>query len=105
MNEVLEVANLAIRSRRTPQRTCIACRTTGDKRELVRIVRTPEGRVLLDATGKLAGRGAYLCRSVDCWGNATKKKLLDRALRVTVSSGDADEISKYGRELAGGEVS
>jgi predicted RNA-binding protein YlxR (DUF448 family) len=98
------MAKIATRARRIPQRTCIACRTTGAKRELVRIVRTPEGHVLPDATGKAAGRGAYLCRDAGCWEQATKKRLLDTALRVTVSSADAEEISSYGRSLAAGEV-
>ncbi|MCX7838987.1 MAG: YlxR family protein [Anaerolineae bacterium] len=50
-----------------PQRTCIACRTVRAKRELVRIVRTPELRVVADPTGKRAGRGAYVCRTRECW--------------------------------------
>jgi len=99
------MAKLATRRRRTPQRTCIACRSTSDKRQLVRIVRTPDGRVLPDATGKADGRGAYLCRNIDCWEQATANRLLDRALRVTVSGADADEIARFGRDLAAGEVS
>ncbi len=50
-----------------PQRTCIACRTVRGKRELVRIVHTDADRVEADATGKKAGRGAYLCRQRECW--------------------------------------
>ncbi len=50
-----------------PQRTCIACRTVRPKRELVRIVRTATNHVEADATGKKAGRGAYLCRQRECW--------------------------------------
>jgi predicted RNA-binding protein YlxR (DUF448 family) len=50
-----------------PQRTCIACRTVRNKRELVRIVRTPENHVEADPTGKKAGRGAYVCRQRECW--------------------------------------
>src|SRR5512140_2117966 len=50
-----------------PQRTCIACRTVRAKRELVRVVRTAENHVEADATGKKAGRGAYLCRQRECW--------------------------------------
>ncbi|MCL4489482.1 MAG: YlxR family protein [Chloroflexi bacterium] len=50
-----------------PQRTCIACRTIRAKRELIRVVRTPENHIEADATGKKAGRGAYLCRQQDCW--------------------------------------
>jgi len=47
--------------RRAPQRTCVACRTTRDKRDLLRVVRAPDGSVSFDASGKAAGRGAYLC--------------------------------------------
>jgi predicted RNA-binding protein YlxR (DUF448 family) len=50
-----------------PQRTCIGCREVEAKRELMRIVRTPEGRVIADPTGKKAGRGAYLHREHECW--------------------------------------
>ena len=49
-----------------PKRMCIACRGLFDKRDLMRIVRTPEGDLLLDKTGKLPGRGAYVCDTVDC---------------------------------------
>ncbi len=50
-----------------PQRTCIACRTTRGKRELIRIVRISDNHVEADATGKKAGRGGYLCRQRECW--------------------------------------
>ena len=50
-----------------PQRTCIGCREVEAKREMVRIVRTPEGRVVADPTGKKAGRGAYLHKERECW--------------------------------------
>lgn len=98
------MSKLATRPRRTPQRTCISCRTTTGKRELVRIVRTPEGRVVPDQTGKAAGRGAYLCTDPDCWTNAAKKRLLERSLKVTVSQSDIDDILNYGKQFADGEV-
>ena len=50
-----------------PQRTCIGCRQVGTKREMMRVVRTPEGQVLVDPTGKRAGRGAYVHRARECW--------------------------------------
>ena len=49
--------------RKIPQRQCVGCRTMTDKRELVRIVKTPEGEIVLDTTGKKSGRGAYVCRN------------------------------------------
>jgi predicted RNA-binding protein YlxR (DUF448 family) len=68
-----------------PQRTCVACRSTGDKRGLLRVVRTPDGSVEVDQTGKRAGRGAYLCSKPECWREAIKKGRLDAALKVSLS--------------------
>ncbi|HEX7473812.1 MAG TPA: YlxR family protein [Candidatus Limnocylindrales bacterium] len=67
---------------RVPTRTCVACRTSRGKRELVRIVRTPDGRMMMDASGRLAGRGAYLCDDPACRRTALDKNILTRALRV-----------------------
>ncbi len=75
-----------------PQRTCIACRQVRGKSELLRIVRTPSGAVAADATGKLAGRGAYLCRDESCLAQAMKQKKLGRALGVTIDPEVADEV-------------
>ncbi|MFL5755778.1 MAG: RNase P modulator RnpM [Chloroflexota bacterium] len=69
-------------TRRTPTRTCVACRTARAKRELVRIVRTPGGEIRLDPTGKQNGRGAYLCADGQCWTNALRSKAIERALRA-----------------------
>ena len=66
---------------RPPARTCVACRTERPKRELVRIVRTPAGILLLDPTGKVAGRGAYLCADGTCRAAALKKGAIERALK------------------------
>jgi predicted RNA-binding protein YlxR (DUF448 family) len=66
-------------------RTCVACRTERQKREFVRVVRTPDGGVALDASGKLAGRGAYLCADGNCWAGALKKKSIERALSVSLA--------------------
>ncbi len=60
----------------------MACRTARQKRELVRVVRTPDGRVLMDETGRLAGRGAYLCADGGCWRIGLEKGTLQRALGV-----------------------
>lgn len=98
------MSKTATRTRHTPQRTCVSCRTTTGKRALVRIVRTPEGRVLPDPTGKLAGRGAYLCTDPACWEAAEKKRLLDRALKVTLAQADAGAVFEFGKQFSGGEV-
>ena len=62
----------------------MACRTARPKRELVRIVRTPAGELTIDETGRLAGRGAYLCRDAGCWTRAVERGALGRALEAAV---------------------
>ena len=73
-----------MKQRKVPIRSCVACRTSGDKRNLVRVVRTASGDVLVDTTGKMPGRGAYLCPSKECLRKALKEKRLTRALRVEI---------------------
>lgn len=80
---------------RVPQRTCVNCRETAAKRGLVRLVRTPEGTVEIDETGKKAGRGAYLCRRFECWQEALKKERLAKALRVRLWEADAKALEAY----------
>lgn len=69
------------RRKHVPQRTCIVCRCTLGKRDLNRIVRSPEG-VHFDPTGKALGRGAYLCQNPRCWEQAIQSSALDRALKA-----------------------
>lgn len=71
--------------RRVPMRTCVGCRTQRAKKELVRVVRTPEGQVVLDRTGKKSGRGAYVCAQRECLMAARKSKALERALEREIS--------------------
>lgn len=78
------------RPKHVPLRTCIACRQESGKRELVRVVRTPSAGVQVDATGKLAGRGAYLCRTRACWEQALLGQRLAAALKTTLN---ADEVA------------
>lgn len=68
-----------------PQRTCVICRTRDAKRQLTRIVRTPEGRVEIDVTGKKNGRGAYVCDNPECWKRATETNALGAALRMVLT--------------------
>lgn len=88
------------RPRRQPQRTCVACRGTEAKRGLIRVVRTPEGRVELDATGKKNGRGAYVHESRECWDEALKKERLGRALKVDVPAGDLQVLREHAERLS-----
>lgn len=87
------------RPRRVPQRTCVACRSTEAKRGLVRVVRTPEGRVLLDPTGKANGRGAYVHETRACWDEALRKDRLGRALKVAVPADDAELLKSHAGRL------
>ena len=68
---------------RTPQRTCVVCRSTTAKRTLHRIVRSPAGTVAYDPTGKAPGRGAYLCGQPVCLDTAVRRRSIQRALKVT----------------------
>jgi predicted RNA-binding protein YlxR (DUF448 family) len=73
------------RPKHTPQRTCVVCRSERGKRELVRIVRAPAGEVQVDLTGKVAGRGAYLCKARLCWENPALTQKLNAALKTTLT--------------------
>jgi predicted RNA-binding protein YlxR (DUF448 family) len=66
---------------------------------LVRIVRTPEGGVEVDPTGKRSGRGAYLCPTPDCWRLAVQKGRLDRALKTSVSASAKEALLEYAQSL------
>ncbi|MEE1449894.1 MAG: YlxR family protein [Oscillospiraceae bacterium] len=70
--------------KKIPQRQCVGCRTKRDKRDLLRIVKTPEGEIVLDATGKRSGRGVYVCPDPECLRKARKSRGLERALETTI---------------------
>ncbi|MDR1015083.1 MAG: YlxR family protein [Coriobacteriales bacterium] len=88
-------------SRKKPLRSCVACRTTADKRTLVRFVRTADAGTVCDPTGRLPGRGAYLCDDERCFVRARKGRLLDRALRTKLSDGDYErlELEHHGKSM------
>lgn len=78
--------------RKIPQRMCVGCREMKNKRELLRVVRTPEGNIEVDPTGKRAGRGAYLCPDPECLLQAVKGKRLQKALEQEISTEILDII-------------
>ncbi len=82
--------------RHIPERTCVACRSLRPKREMVRVVRTTDGPVQIDPTGKRAGRGAYLCRVRDCWQLALRRGALGRALKTDLSATDQETLRLFG---------
>lgn len=73
-----------MQERKKPQRQCIACRKSKDKQDLIRVVKTKEGEITLDRTGRKNGRGAYLCNSEECLKKAFQSKALDRSFRMSV---------------------
>jgi predicted RNA-binding protein YlxR (DUF448 family) len=83
------------RTRHVPQRSCVACRQVRPKTELLRVVRTPLGAVRVDGSGKLAGRGAYLCPTEACAARAVKQTRLARALGVAVGPEVTEEITSW----------
>jgi predicted RNA-binding protein YlxR (DUF448 family) len=94
-----------MRRKHVPQRTCIACREVKPKRELIRIVRTPDGTVIVDETGKASGRGAYLCRARACWERAIGQSRqkgsspLAHALKATLLEKDRAVLLAYAEKL------
>jgi len=85
--------------RHVPLRTCVQCQQVRPKRELIRVVRTPEGKIAIDERGKTAGRGAYLCRNPACWNEAIARDRLDHALKTKLSLEDKDQLLEFGRRL------
>jgi len=83
------------RPKHQPLRTCVACRQTKPKRELLRIVRTPDNHVLIDATGKKSGRGAYLCAKLSCWEKAIKSKRLEQEFEIDIAAEDRVVLNEY----------
>jgi predicted RNA-binding protein YlxR (DUF448 family) len=83
------------RQKHVPLRTCIACKQTRPKRELIRVVRTPDGHILLDPTSKKSGRGAYVCARRSCWDIALRKGKLEREFETTLSPEDRAALEEY----------
>lgn len=81
------------RRKHRPQRMCVTCRQSQDKRSLIRLVRTLDG-VFVDETGKMPGRGAYLHADQTCW-EAGLKEYLQKALKTTLTEEDLDRLGPY----------
>ena len=83
-----------MKPKKTPMRMCVGCREMKPKKELIRVVRSAEGVVSMDATGKKPGRGAYVCRSAECLRRAIRQKQLERVLEVQLT----EEVSRQLQE-------
>lgn len=89
---------MMIPKKKLPERTCVVCRQVKPKKELTRLVAT-EGGVVIDLTGRRPGRGAYLCNSVRCWEDGIKGKGIERALKVSLSEDNLNELRRFATRL------
>lgn len=92
-------------TKKVPLRKCTGCGEMKPKKQLIRVIKTPEEEILLDATGKKNGRGAYLCNSPDCFAKAAKSKGLERSLKCAIPKEIYDMLEKELKALdsSGGE--
>lgn len=93
------MSKVRIRQKHVPRRTCVICRQTLPKRELSRLVRVSDQGVLIDPTGKLAGRGAYLCSNPACWREAAQGDALNKALRTSLTDQERELIMAHAASL------
>jgi len=84
-----------------PMRSCVACGRSRAKRELIRVVRTPERQVRIDATGKLPGRGAYVCRDAQCAETGLREQRLAHALEVAIPADVAAQLRHAAGQIEG----
>ena len=82
-----------MKPKKIPMRMCVGCREMKEKRELIRIVRTPEGETVLDPTGKKSGRGAYVCRNAECLRRSIRQKQLERQLEISLTEGIIETLT------------
>ncbi len=90
-----------MKTKKIPMRMCVGCREMKEKKSLIRVVRSPEGQVSLDPTGKKAGRGAYVCREGECLARALKQRQLERQLDVTLTPEVTEALSAELKRLRG----
>lgn len=83
-----------MKTRKIPLRKCVACQQMMPKKQLIRVVKTPESEIMIDLSGKKSGRGAYLCGQVDCFKLAMKNRSLDRALKSQVGAEIYEQLSR-----------
>ena len=85
--------------KRAPERTCIACRQVKAKQELVRIVKTKDEGIVIDTHGKKPGRGAYLCKTKECWENGLKGNRLEYVMHAALTQEDLQRLKEYAEKL------
>ena len=87
-------------TRKVPLRKCTGCGEMKTKKEMIRVIKTPEEKIMLDATGKKNGRGAYICNSLECLSKAVKSKGLERSLKTAIPKEVYDELERELKEIA-----
>jgi len=87
--------------KKIPQRQCVGCREMKNKKELIRVVRSPEGEISLDFNGKKPGRGAYVCPSGECLKKARKSRALERAFDLAIPAEVYDQLEQQMGEADG----
>lgn len=87
--------------KRLPQRTCIGCNTKKNKKDLIRIVKNKNGEISVDLTGKMEGRGTYICKSEECLNKAIKNKRIARTLEMEIEECIYENLRK---SINGGEI-
>ncbi|MDE7422277.1 MAG: YlxR family protein [Lachnospiraceae bacterium] len=85
--------------KKIPSRQCVGCGEMKEKRQMLRVIKTPEGTIVLDFTGKKNGRGAYLCHSAECFQKAVKSKALERSLKIAIPTEVYEELEKELNDL------
>lgn len=80
--------------RKVAKRTCVGCGESSDKRAFVRVLRTSEGHVVIDSSGKASGRGAYLCSKGECFEAARRRRRIDSSLKVVLLDDDYDRLRR-----------
>jgi len=93
-----------MKTRKTPLRMCVGCREMKEKREMIRVVRGPDGSVSLDPVGKKPGRGAYVCRDAACLKRAIKQKQLERQLEITLTEEVSNALNEAMERCSAGEA-
>ena len=88
-----------VKTKKIPQRMCLGCQESKAKRELIRIVRSPEGAFSVDTTGKKPGRGAYICPKMECFNAARKSKGLERSFKSPIDKSVYELLEQQLKEL------
>ena len=88
-----------VKTKKIPQRMCLGCQESKAKRELIRIVRSPEGEFSVDTTGKKPGRGAYICPKMECFNAARKSKGLERSFKSPIDKSVYELLEQQLKEL------